>query len=84
MAALQVTGLTPGTRYYFVVRTQTNEHTINPNIVESATSAEATAVAWTLVSVHVTGTVLSGTSPLAGVAMTGLPGEPGDQRLGRL
>ena len=76
VAALQVTGLTPGTRYYFVVRTQTNEHTINPNIVESATSAEATAVAWTLVSVHVTGTVLSGTSPLAGVAMTGLPGNP--------
>ena len=74
VTSMNVTSLTPGQRYYFVVKTHTDVHALNPNPVESEYSAEATAVAWTLVNVHVTGTVLSGTSPLAGVAMAGLPG----------
>ena len=82
VAALNVTGLTPGTRYYFVVTTKTDAHGVNTNPIESAQSAEATAVAWTLVNVHITGTVLSGSSPLAGVVMTGIPGNPVTNALG--
>ena len=44
-AAVNVTGLTPGTRYYFVVQTVTNAHADNQNIVESDDSTEASAVA---------------------------------------
>ena len=76
VASLNVISLNPGQRYYFVVRTQTDANGVNTNIVESKDSAEVTAVAWTLVNVHVSGTVLSGTSPLAGVVMSGLPGNP--------
>ena len=74
ITSMNVTSLVPGDRYYFVVRTQTNAHAVNPNDVISKNSLEVTTVAWTLVNVHVTGTVLSGASPLAGVAMAGLPG----------
>ena len=45
-AAVNVTGLTPGTRYYFVVQTITNAHGNNQNVVESTDSAEVTAIAW--------------------------------------
>jgi len=43
--SLNVTGLTPGQSYYFVVRTVTNAHANNANIVESGNSNEAMAVA---------------------------------------
>ena len=74
--AVNVTGLTPGQRYYFVVQTHTNAHANNPNAVESAYSAEATAVAWLQISVQITGTVTVGGLPLPGVVMTGLTGSP--------
>jgi Leucine-rich repeat (LRR) protein len=44
-SSVQVTGLTPGTRYYFVVQTHTNAHVHNINAVESDYSAEASAIA---------------------------------------
>lgn len=47
-ASLDVTGLTPAQPYYFVVRTVTNAHANNSNIVESGDSNEAMAVASTL------------------------------------
>ena len=55
--SLNVTGLTPAQRYYFIARTQTNAHANNANIVESGDSNEATAVAWTQLNVQITGTV---------------------------
>ncbi len=75
VAALQVTALTPGDRYYFVVRTQTNAHTSNTNIIESARSAEATAVASTDV-VQITGTITAGGNPLPNVILSGLTESP--------
>ena len=72
-AAVNVTGLTPGTRYYFVVRTVTNAHANNQNIVESENSSEATAIAWLQTQVQISGTVLVGGSPLSGVVLSGLP-----------
>ena len=75
VASMNVTSLTPGQRYYFVVRTQTDAHVVNTNIVESKDSAEASAVAWTQV-VHVTGTITVGGSPLAGVVMSGFTVPP--------
>lgn len=39
-----VEGLTPSTRYYFVVKTWTNKHSSNRNKVESETSKEVAAV----------------------------------------
>ena len=44
-AAVNVTGLAPGTRYYFVVHTVTNANAHNQNIVESDDSTEASALA---------------------------------------
>jgi hypothetical protein len=73
---LNVTGLTPAQRYYFVVRTVTSAHANNANIVESDPSSEVSAVAWTEIAVQITGTVTSGGSPLAGVVMNGLTGSP--------
>ena len=75
-AAVNVTGLTPGTRYYFVVQTITNAHANNQNIVESAYSTEATAIAWLQLNVQITGTITLGGAPLSGVVMTGLTGSP--------
>jgi Leucine-rich repeat (LRR) protein len=75
VAALNVTSLAPGQTYYFVVRAQTAVNALNPNIVESKDSNEATAIAWTQV-VHLSGTVTLDGNPLAGAAMTGLPGSP--------
>jgi hypothetical protein len=74
--SLQVTNLTPAQRYYFVVRTQTNAHVLNENVVESGNSAEVSAVAWTQINVRIAGTVTLGGSPLSGVVMNGLPGNP--------
>jgi hypothetical protein len=39
-SSMIVTGLTPGTGYYFVVQTRTEAHTDNPNTVESEYSTE--------------------------------------------
>ncbi len=72
-SSVNVTGLTPGTRYYFVVRTVTDAHANNANIVESGNSSEATAMAWTQLSVTISGHVTAGGSPLAGVVLSGLP-----------
>jgi hypothetical protein len=44
-SSVNVTGLTPGRRYYFVVQTHTNAHANNPNAVDSDYSTEASAVA---------------------------------------
>ncbi len=74
--AVNVTALTPGQRYYFVVETVTDPHGDNLNIVESGASAEASAVAWLQTSVRIAGTVTVGGAPLAGVVMNGLPGNP--------
>jgi hypothetical protein len=71
-SAVNVTGLTPGTRYYFVVRTVTNAHANNLNVVESAYSTEATAIAWLQTQVQISGTVLVGGAS-SGVVMSGLP-----------
>ncbi|MEN6560040.1 MAG: Ser-Thr-rich GPI-anchored membrane family protein [Acidobacteriota bacterium] len=76
VASLQVAGLTPGRTYYFVVRTHTDAHTGNQSALDSHDSAEAWATAWTQVNVRIAGTVLVGGSPLAGVLMSGLPGNP--------
>ena len=72
-SAVNVTGLTPGTRYYFVVRTVTNAHANNPNIVESTSSTEATAIAGLQTQVQISGAVRVGGAPLSGVVMSGLP-----------
>ena len=73
---LNISGLTPAQRYYFVVRTVTSAHANNANTVESEASDEVSAVAWTEIAVQITGTVTSGGSPLAGVVMSGLTGNP--------
>ena len=41
--SLPVTGLNPGTPYYFVIQTRTNANDNNPNIVDSEYSSEVTA-----------------------------------------
>jgi hypothetical protein len=74
--SILVPGLTPGVRYYFIVRTFTNPHANNQNIVKSDDSMEATAVAWLQTSVHITGTIMAGGVPLPGVVMNGLTGSP--------
>ncbi len=71
--SLEVSGLTPGQRYYFVVQTHTDAHASNSNAVESESGAEATAVAWTQINVQISGTILAGGSPLANVLMAGFP-----------
>ena len=75
-SSVNVTGLTPGQRYYFVVQTHTNAHANNQSALDSENSTEATAIAWTQLNVHISGTVLVGGSPLAGVVMSGLTGSP--------
>ena len=75
-ASLQVGGLTPGLTYYFVVKTHTDAHAGNQNALDSHESAEVSATAWTQVNVRITGTILAGGSPLAGVVLSGLPGNP--------
>ena len=74
--SLNISGLTPAQRYYFVVRAVTSAHASNANTVESDASVEVSAVAWTEIAVQITGTVMSGGSPLAGVIMSGLTGNP--------
>ena len=74
VSAMNVSGLTPGTPYYFMVRTHTDVHANNPNVLESEDSSEASAA--TFAQLQVSGAILSGGSPLANVAMAGLPGSP--------
>lgn len=62
----QVTGLTPGKRYYFVIQTVTNAHAKNQNIVESEYSTEATAVAWLQTQTPVVVPTITVTSPNGG------------------
>ena len=76
VSSVEVTGLTPGRRYYFVVTTRTDASLDNKNVVESAESEEVSAVAWLQTSVRIAGTVTVDGAPLAGVAMSGLPGSP--------
>ena len=68
-----MTGLTPGRRYYFVVQTHSDAHLANRNILESEYSVEASAVAWTQINIHISGTVTEGGYPLAGVLWTDSP-----------
>jgi hypothetical protein len=77
-SSAQISGLTPGETYYFVVQTHSDPHQNNQwkNAVESEYSAEVSAVAWMEVDVRVAGTVTAGGSPLANVVMGGLPGNP--------
>ena len=75
-AAAEVSGLTPGETYYFVVRAHTDVHANNPNAVESEDSSEASAVAWTRINPRIAGIVRVGSSPLPGVVMSGLAGNP--------
>ena len=77
-----VSGLTPGVTYYFVVQTHTDAHAANANAIDSGNSAEVSATAWTQVSVLVTGTVMLSGAPLSGVEMSGLPGNPTTNALG--
>ena len=56
-SSVNVTGLTPGQRYYFVVQTHTNAHANNQSALDSENSTEATAIAWTQLNVHISGTV---------------------------
>ena len=76
VSSVEVMGLTPGTRYYFVVRTHTDVHSANKNALDSSDSAEVSAVAWAQINVTISGTVTLGGAPLPGVVMTGLTGSP--------
>ena len=75
-SSAEVSGLTPGETYYFVVRAHTDAHAINPNAVESENSSEAWAVAWTKLNLRIAGVVRLDGSPLPGVVMSGLEGNP--------
>ena len=75
-AAAEVSGLTPGETYYFVVRAHTDAHANNPNAVESEDSSEASAVAWIRINPRIAGVVRVGSTPLPGVVMSGLAGNP--------
>jgi Leucine-rich repeat (LRR) protein len=74
VAAMNVTGLIPGTPYFFVVRTRTDAHANNQNVLESEVGDEVSAA--TLAQLTVRGKVLQGGMPLPNVVMTGLPGSP--------
>ncbi|PWB78988.1 MAG: hypothetical protein C3F08_07650 [Candidatus Methylomirabilota bacterium] len=75
-SSFKVTGLTPGETYYFVVQTLTEAHSANQNVVESGLSVEVSAIAWLQINVHISGAVMVGESPLPGVVISGLPGNP--------
>ena len=68
-----MSGLTPATRYYFVVRTDTDVHSANKNVLDSGDSAEVSAVAWTQINVTISGNITLDGLPLVGVVMAGLP-----------
>jgi hypothetical protein len=74
VASMIVSNLTPGTPYYFVVKTHTDAHTLNQSALESEETSQVSAA--TLAQLMVSGTVLSGGLPLSGVTMNGLPGPP--------
>ena len=81
-SSVQVAGLTPGITYYFVVKTLTQVCGGNQNIVESEYSAEVSATPWLQLHVQISGTVRLGGSPLSGVVMSGLAGDPVTDALG--
>ena len=72
-SSVQINGLTPGVTYYFVVQTHTEPNPNNQSALDSENSTEATATAWQQLSVNISGTVVLGGVPLAGVVMVGLP-----------
>ena len=75
LTSFDVSGLTVGQRYYFVVLTHTDAHSNNQNPEDSGYSLEATSVSSNQANVRITGSVLlNGSAPLANVAMSGLPG----------
>jgi len=64
ITSLPVTGLNPGTPYYFVIQTRTDVHSLNQNVVDSDYSAETTATTIPVYTVTFTagsGGTLSGT-----------------------
>lgn len=73
----QVTGLTQGTKYYFIVQTRTDPHGAEWqfNTLDSEYSAEVSATT-TLTSVTISGTVTASGVGLSGVVMSGLTGNP--------
>ena len=73
VSSIEVIGPTPGTRYYFVVRTHTDVHSANKNALDSGDSAEVSAVAWTQINVTISGNITLDGLPLVGVVMAGLP-----------
>ncbi len=69
-SSLIVTGLNPGTTYYFVVQTRTNPHTDNQNTVDSEYSAEVSAGTSSPGTLTISGTITSGGNGLQGVTVT--------------
>jgi uncharacterized repeat protein (TIGR02543 family) len=74
-ASMTVTGLVPGTPYYFVVQTRTETHNDNQNTVDSEYSNEVAATPPVPVFI-ISGIVTSGGSGLQNVVLNGLPGNP--------
>jgi len=72
--SISVGGFMPAQTYHFVVLTRTDAHENNANVVDSEDSEEVMAA--TLSQALMTGTVTLDGSPLAGVVMSGLPGNP--------
>jgi hypothetical protein len=66
-SSLTITGLNPGTTYYFVVQTRTYSHGENPNTVDSEYSAEVSAS--TLNAVTISGIVTIDGSGLPDVSI---------------
>ncbi len=63
ITSMPVTGLNPGTPYYFVIQTRTDTHDNNQNVVESEYSSEPTATtipAYTVTFIAGSGGTLSG------------------------
>ena len=73
LTSFDVSGLTVGQRYYFVVLTHTDAHSNDQNPEDSGYSLEATAIARTLANVTVGGTILLGITPVPNVEMSGFP-----------
>ncbi len=73
-SSMLITGLLPGHPYYAVMKTITDPHELNSNRVESEVSVEVSCA--TFSQITIAGSVLSGSNPLSGVLMSGLPGNP--------
>jgi len=66
----------PETGYHFVNWTGDHTDTANPLTIANVTSDMTVTANFTLSSLTVSGTILIDSSPLAGVVMSGLPGNP--------